>query len=127
MITSLALTACLELGTSVIPRLAADEELDLPDALGEMGVVEARLPTDGMAGAPISYLRILGSYARYATPDRTRDRPTVPNIPCDPVFAPKKRDGRGMSPAITLQYPLNPAGAISTRPSSLHRLWRRPA
>jgi len=84
----------LELGTSLTPRVAADEELDLPDALGEMGVVEARLPTGGIGSAPASYLRILRSYARYATPDRTRDRPTVPNIPRDPAFGPKNRNGR---------------------------------
>src|SRR4029077_7599855 len=36
-----------------------------------------------------SYLRILGSYARYATPDRTGDWATVPNIPCDAGFEPK--------------------------------------
>jgi hypothetical protein len=71
MITTLALMACLELGNGLTPRVAADEALDLPDALGEVGVVEARLPPGGVA-AHRSYLRILGSYARYATPSRTR-------------------------------------------------------
>jgi len=41
-----------------------------------MGVVETRAAelaaTWPHGSTPISYLRILGSYARYATPDRTR-------------------------------------------------------
>jgi hypothetical protein len=41
MITSLALIACLELGTGLTPRVAADEALAIcPDALGEMGDVD---------------------------------------------------------------------------------------
>jgi hypothetical protein len=94
MITSFALMAGLELGTGLTPRIAADEALDLPDALDEMGVMEARLPTGLHGSTPVSYLRILGSYARYATPDRTRDRPAIPNIPNEHSFRLKNRNGR---------------------------------
>jgi hypothetical protein len=41
MITSLAFIAVLDWGTGLTLRVAADERLDLHDALGEMGVVEA--------------------------------------------------------------------------------------
>src|SRR5215469_14800370 len=66
MITSLAAMGRLRLGTGLTPRVAADR-LDLPDALAEMGVMNgscrsARWQHTG------SYLRILGSYARDATP-----------------------------------------------------------
>jgi hypothetical protein len=67
-----------------------------------------------------SYLRILGSYARYATPDRTRDWAITPNIPCDPGFKPNivmAGNDPGHYIAIFSEFGRR---AISTRPSSLH-------
>jgi hypothetical protein len=45
--------ACLELGTGLTPRLAADEALDLPDALGEVGVVEGSAANWRRGSAPV--------------------------------------------------------------------------
>jgi hypothetical protein len=106
MITSLALMACLELGTGLNPaglRQMSGRSICLTPltkwALWRLGYQLAAWQRTG------SYLRILGSYARYATPGRTRDRPTVPNISCDPPGSkPQNRNGRELSPAITLRY-----------------------
>src|SRR5215472_12315251 len=88
-----------------------------PDALGEMGDVDASAAASGRGSTPVPYLRILRSYARYATPGRTRDQPTVPNIPRDRGIGPKNRNGRN-SPAITLQSLVHSAGVLF--PLDLH-------
>src|SRR5215469_16051354 len=119
MITSLALMGRFKLGTGLTPQVTADRRLDLPDALDEMGVcVGCQLA----AATPGPYLRILVSYARYATPGRRLDRPIVPIFP---IGEPKNHNSRDR--ARPLHGNVADCAPISIRPSSLHRPWPRPA
>ena len=74
MITSLALVTLLlrAVGTGLILIVAADDRIDLPDAPERNGrgwAFAAKRPTTLQSAArPVPYLRILASYASYATP-----------------------------------------------------------
>src|SRR5689334_23186712 len=88
MITSLALIGFLALGTGLTPYVAADEGLNLPDALGGTGVSEARLPsTQWQRTGFLS--KDSGQLCKIRNPRRSRDRPTFSDIPCSVSFGPK--------------------------------------
>src|ERR1700687_2231100 len=126
MITSLALVTLLwrAVGTGLTSIIAQMTPIDLPDAPRQTGVVGlgCREADKTPAVRPVPYLRILGSYASYATPTthrRSRHHSRGSMRRPGASLQGKKRMA-GASPAISLMH--KGIGRARLLPLDLHHL-----